>query len=204
MRKLRNILTDQRGASIFFALFAFLVMAMVSCLIVTAALSGVTRVNSDRAAQQAHLQLTSAAQLVENQLEGATTTVVYDINSTTKARELNKVSSAGTFLASELDDAVEYVITHGKTYESKGSVFSLTSDNQDLGTVKVSMTLSDENATAVDFDPQYKAIFTLALEGSDDQLYLEADGNSVKPTSQGSTETWEYDWGSLKINTAGV
>lgn len=70
MKRLAQKLQDRRGASMLMALLLFLVAAMVSAVILAAAVSARSRVASDRAQQQTYLTVSSAAELLRGSIEG--------------------------------------------------------------------------------------------------------------------------------------
>ena len=65
MKKLKN----EQGVTILMALLLVLTAAVVSAVILSAALSAARRVNSDRAAQQNYLAVSSAAELVRDSID---------------------------------------------------------------------------------------------------------------------------------------
>lgn len=70
MKRLAQKLNCRRGASMLMALLLFLIAAMVSAAIITAAVSARSRVASDRAQQQTYLTVSSAAELLRSSIEG--------------------------------------------------------------------------------------------------------------------------------------
>ena len=70
MKRLAQKLNCRRGASMLMALLLFLIAAMVSAVIITAAVSARSRVASDRAQQQTYLTVSSAAALLRDSFEG--------------------------------------------------------------------------------------------------------------------------------------
>lgn len=70
MKRLAQKLNCRRGASMLMALLLFLIAAMVSAVIITAAVSARSRVASDRAQQQTYLTVSSAAELLRDSIEG--------------------------------------------------------------------------------------------------------------------------------------
>ena len=87
MKRLAQKLNCRRGASMLMALLLFLIAAMVSAVIITAAVSARSRVASDRAQQQTYLTVSSAAELLRDSIESGsgdfrtrTVTLYYDEN----------------------------------------------------------------------------------------------------------------------------
>lgn len=70
MKRLAQKLNCRRGASMLMALLLFLIAAMVSAVIITAAVSARSRVASDCAQQQTYLTVSSAAELLRDSIEG--------------------------------------------------------------------------------------------------------------------------------------
>ena len=108
MERIKEKLHSQSGASFLLALLAFLVAAVVSVVIVTAAVTNVKRIYSDREAQQDHLTLLSAAQLVRDEMEETkyiiTTTKT---ETTTTTIEENGTSTSTTDVTIRVDKSAE-------------------------------------------------------------------------------------------------
>ena len=68
--RMRGKLASSRGASMLFALLLLLIAAIVSCVMLSAAVTSLKVVNNDRAHTQAQLSLDSAARLATEQLDG--------------------------------------------------------------------------------------------------------------------------------------
>ena len=90
MERIKEKLHSQSGASFLLALLAFLVAAVVSVVIVTAAVTNVKRIYSDREAQQDHLTLLSAAQLVRDEMEKTRYIITTTTTTTTTTGENGK------------------------------------------------------------------------------------------------------------------
>lgn len=79
MRRLREKLHSQSGASILLALLLFLACCMVAASILAAAASNAGKVRSSRVEQQKHLTLSSAIELVAGEIKEATYTGNYTV-----------------------------------------------------------------------------------------------------------------------------
>lgn len=79
MRRLREKLHSESGASILLALLLFLVCCMVAASILAAVMSNAGKVRSNQAEQQKYLTLSSAIQFVADEIEGAAYTWKYTV-----------------------------------------------------------------------------------------------------------------------------
>ena len=70
INNVKNKINEQRGASLAMALFAMIVVIVVSTLILSSALSNIGRVRRNQQAEQNYLTVSSAAKLVEDCLSG--------------------------------------------------------------------------------------------------------------------------------------
>lgn len=84
MRKIREKLCSESGASILLALLFFLLCAMVGASVLMAAASNAGKSRSNREEQQKYLTLSSALQLVCDELTAAEYTAKYNYNSEKK------------------------------------------------------------------------------------------------------------------------
>ena len=206
MRKIKEKLHSENGASFLLALVAFLVAAMVSVTIVTAAVSSLKRVYSDRAVQQAHLTLTSAAQLVRDEM-GATSVKKVEVvtNSGGGSTTATNVSAEGTF-GPEMKEAVDYVDT-GFPYN--GSNIRLEVQGLEMEPMDITFIMKAEDGESRE---KYKVIFTFTLAGSDETLFLTMDGVAGTPvvdtSSEGTvtttTTTTTITWSQPIINGIGA
>lgn len=69
MLKLKNKLNSETGASLLIALLFFIISAMVSVVIVSAASTAVKRLQNDNTVEQEMLSINSGARLIEEQIE---------------------------------------------------------------------------------------------------------------------------------------
>ena len=204
MRKIKEKLHSENGASFLLALVAFLVAAMVSVTIVAAAVSSLKRVYSDRAVQQAHLTLTSAAQLVRDAME-ATSVKKVEVVTNSGGGSTTTVSAEGTFWL-EMKEAVACV---DKGFPYKGSNIRLEVQGLEMEPVDITFIMKAEDGESSE---KYKVIFTLTLAGSDETLFLTMDGVAGTPvvdtSSEGTvtttTTTTTITWSQPIINGIGA
>ena len=180
MRKIKEKLHSENGASFLLALVAFLVAAMVSVTIVAAAVSSLKRVYSDREVQQAHLTLTSAAQLVRDAME-ATSVKKVEVVTSSGGGSTTTVSAEGTF-GPEMMEAVDYV---DKGFPYNGSNIRLEVQGLEMEPVDITFIMKAEDGESSE---KYKVIFTLTLAGSDETLFLTMDGVAGTPVVDTSSE----------------
>ena len=180
MRKIKEKLHSENGASFLLALVAFLVAAMVSVTIVAAAVSSLKRVYSDREVQQAHLTLTSAAQLVRDEMEKTSVKKV-EVVTSSGGGSTTTVSKEGTF-GPEMKEAVNCV---DKGFPYNGSKFRLEVQGLEMEPVDITFIMKAEDGESSE---KYKVIFTLTLAGSDETLFLTMDGVAGTPVVETSSE----------------
>lgn len=143
--------------------------AMVSVTIVAAAVSSLKRVYSDREERQAHLTLTSAAQLVRDEMvKTSVTKEIVVTNGGGSSGTATNVSTEGIF-KSEMKAAVDSV-DHNLPYS--GSGIKLEVENLEMKPVELSFTMKSEEGE------KYKVIFTFTMSDSKETLFLTMDGDS--------------------------
>lgn len=101
MRKIREKLKSQSGASILIALLFFLVCAMVGASVLMAAASNAGKSRSNREEEQKYLTLSSAMQLVCDELTAAEYTA-----------QFNALEREPVYKVGEIDDYGDPVIDH--------------------------------------------------------------------------------------------
>ena len=171
MMPIKQKLKSENGASFLLALLAFLVAAMVCVTIITAATSSVKRVHSDRESQQMQLAITSAAQLVRDEMLAAqytVTEVAITENGTTTAETTKTMT--GVF-AAELQAAITHIDTYATTAVADGMGLSV----PNLPNVAVSFEMSATEAE------RYKLLFTLQAQDTGEVLYLMMEPNLSDP-----------------------
>ena len=189
MKRIKKKLHSQSGASFLFALLAFLVAAMVSVTIVSAALTTVKRINNDREAQQAQLTLISAAQFVRDEMKETryvitetttttTTTGEGGIEETHTSVSVDKTAE-GTF-KDEMKAAVEYVDMNedlGKSYVAENA-FQITAVGSEF-----EMKMKPVNVSFVmksGIGEKYHLFFTLSIDGTGETLFLKMTSRGIE------------------------
>ena len=195
MERIKKKIHSQSGASFLLALLAFLVAAVVSVVIVTAAVTNVKRIYSDREAQQDHLTLLSAAQLVRDEMEKTryiiTTTTTTTTTTGENGEEITETtttvdkSAEGTF-AAEIKDAVGYVDQCPKPFST---AFIVKVDGlDDMKPVKDSFVMKAEE------EEKYYLVFTLSIDETgeaDETLFLKmtSPGIEYSDTAENGNQT---------------
>ena len=149
--QIKKKLKSTDGVTILFALLGFMVAAMVSITIITAATSMAKRVHSDTAEEQTHLTLTSAAELVEAEMEKTTYTLV---TKSEGGKTIETGTAEGTF-GEEMEKLIGIVNQWyaGEDYTTWDPNM-LTLSCSDFDSVRVS----------VQMDQNYDVIFVLSLD----------------------------------------
>lgn len=202
MQSIKKKLHSQSGVSFLFALLAFMVAAMVSVTIVTAALTSIKRVYNDREDQQQHLTLTSAAQLVRDEMLATTYEKKEIISVSGPAKPTTTVTVSGVF-SSEMKKAIEYVNNFG---QSSGTVGDYTSTSDTAFTVAVT---GVTDPVTVNFtmksegEEKYNVVFTFTLKDSGETLFLKMNRKIVNTSgseSNTTTKTTTIKWENPIIN----
>ena len=109
MRRIRQKLNSQGGASILIALLFFLVAVMVAAVITSAALTAVKRVRDDQDAQQEYLTLQSAAKVLEPILEESWFAITELEGTDSQEEPYSKTEyECGGLLGKQIQKAVQY------------------------------------------------------------------------------------------------
>ena len=144
-------LRDESGVSILIALVAIIIAAVISVVITTASVSTLHSVNTDRQYVQTHLTLTSAAQLVGEEIVGTSVKYVTPVKEDGTLGTPDMTSS-GTF-AAEMSAAVDavrsYVASDSDYLYKSGSTIKLQVNGLDnMEDLTVSFTMdTDCNVT---------------------------------------------------------
>lgn len=216
MKAVREKLNQSRGASLLLALLLFLVAAMVSVTLVSAAYTAVKRVDQNRKSQQANLTLQSAALLLQQQLENARfsveTTYTKSGGSWLAGTPAETVSPAPHALQPELK-AVADRLTAGNL-DGAVTGFSVETDLAQLSAVRVVCTLRDDGEGSTH---SYVAVYSLTLDDREESMVLEfpvtetvtnryfsgstelADGTGA--TVNKRVETRGYAWGRPRMSS---
>ena len=194
------------GASLVMALLLILVGVMVSAVIIAAAVSSVQAQNQSRDEQQLYLEVSSAAELVRDELEGgscdctSTKTQVYkksyysskwgDPTTTTE-----KKYGTGELFGSVIKEALEYAETYsGSTFSE---TYSINAGDYNKVTAEVLLNKKTEND-----GEKYNLTITFASEKDEHKcrMILTVDGVIQSTTPTESTESY-LDWDSYSYYT---
>lgn len=200
-KKISNKLKSKQGASFLIALMVFIVAIVIATTIVSAALTSSLRIHNDQAAEQAHLTLTSAAELVRDEM----LETIYEKTSETVTVEgevLPRITytGTGTFVA-EMERAVT-MVENGMDYVSDihGGNFRMTiqepsgseAEETIVEPVEVSFVMKSGE------EELYKLIFTFTLGEHRETLFLSM---TPSPETEGNTE--RITWSGPYINGLG-
>ncbi len=111
MKKIREKLCSESGASILLALLFFLLCAMVGASVLMAAASNAGKSRSNREEQQKYLTLSSALQLVCDELTAAEYTAKYDFIKIEHTKKVIVTDEAGNKTEMEEYDYTEHKYT---------------------------------------------------------------------------------------------
>ena len=207
MNRIRQKLTSQSGASITYALLLFLVCAVVSSVVLAAGTAASGRMSKSVENDQRYYAVTSAAELLKNQLDGKTwiRKVVTAGESSTTTLE-GGVSETGLLNAISLD-ALDAKKTESAPTDAKD--FSITPVGYDDFTVDV------EASTVFDSEISEDPVLKLTLKNHTEKekdtfnLWLiftsdVEDSRVSKETSGGTTKSITVDrvnWNFYSIST---
>lgn len=189
--RIKAKLTSKQGVSLLFALIAFLVASMVAATIVTAAITSLKRVNNDRETLQRNLTLSSAAELVRDEM--LNTSLVYEETTNEETGAVTGTYTGYGAFAEEMKAAVISVKNNIKysSGSSGGTSFSISVAGL-MEPVNVSYIMQTED------EDLYKVLFTFTIAGAEERLYLSLQG---KETAANGVIT--YTWDTPYINGLG-
>lgn len=196
-------LHSQNGASFLFAMIIFLVASMVSVTIVTAAVSSVKRVHDDQKTQQTFLTLTSAAQLVRDEMENTKyiTKIVSKNDETGNVQEISRTSTIEGTFGEEVKKAIESINPASPFYESQQKAIVVEVEGLDMQPVNVSFVMKPDG------DIKYQVVFSLSMGNSDEMLFLTMSSyeQEVDKGIDGSGRTIEttVGWENSRISSLG-
>lgn len=178
MNCIKKKICDTNGATMIMAMMLILVATMVSCVVLTAASTSAKHLQNDRLNQQAYLTVSSAAQLVREELCRETYSIVEKETESVNgsSEKITTVTQADGSFASVINPAMENVLK-GQPYSVS---FTVNADNLQQVTARFSM----------DTDKNIKVVFSMdETAGYEMELELAAvsDVNTVK-TSVGTGE----------------
>ena len=197
LKKIQN----NSGASLVMALLLILVGVMVSAVIIAAAVSSVQAQNQSRDEQQLYLEVSSAAELVRDELESGscdytnTTTQVYTRTKTYYSWGDPATTTTEKYGNGAFASVIKAGLEHVKTYS--GDTFSKTYsiDAGDYNKVTAEVLLNKKTESGVE---KYNLSITFAGEKDDHKckMILTADGiiTTSNPTSSETTETSGSGW----------
>lgn len=210
MRRMRQILEDQRGVSILYGLLFLLVAFMVSAVILSASLTAVERVHNDEVRQQDSLTLSSAGNFVRGCLE-KDTKCTFDLTTDiatgeTAVSNVNVTGPLQGVLTRAMNEATGATAITGPR-DSSGS-FDIEVDARvdalDDATVVVDYVLRKDQG-GDDSDP-YRIEAELSLQGGNQRMFLIARCGSPKSRDKSATDGVKVteetvEWGDVTLST---
>ena len=202
MDKLKN----QQGATLLMALLLLLVTSMVSVVILSSATSAARHLETDRAAQQSYLTVSSAAELLRDDILSASYQQVTTRTTFTYNGYVSETKGDPVFTAGVMADWLQA----GMAAVDSGRVFT------DEITLSLPATVAMENVRAVfTMGEDYDVTVALSLSGGGDSdclLTLELSGDYKTETSLVSSNTYsrteklttELRWRSPQIRKGGA
>ena len=218
MCRFHDLIHNERGVSMVYALMFLLIAFSVSAIMLGASLTALERVNGDSSREQDRLIVSSAAKLMREDLGKTSCEVV-----TREGEDLYevRVSAIGSSLISKSVENTMKDLTSevGGRSESAGGQFEIkvdpdrptgVSDSIDTAVVDVEYTISrkqgdslgpDDSMSAYDIDA------TLSLKGSDQQMFLKAPSTSNDSDTSVeagiTTRTYKVTWSEsgVKLST---
>ena len=191
------------GASLVMALLLILVGVMVSAVIIAAAVSSVQAQNQSRDEQQLYLEVSSAAELVRDELESdecdcsSEVTNVYTKRNSSKnwgdpSTTTKKKYGTGALFSSVIEEALEYAETYTGSTFSK--TYSIDAGDYNKVTAEVLLNKKTEND-----GEKYNLTITFASEKDEHKcrMILTADGIVTTNTTDTTDDYWS--WG-IKYN----
>ncbi len=207
-----NKLKNKQGVTILMALLFLLLAIVISCIVITAAITAVKTVDGDRAQQQAYLNVSSAVELLKKEIVGTeiktVTRETFDSYDTSKEWEADDptVVKAADSVKGILEEIAPYMNPQNATTPSAGmreenaveffiesTVGSVTSQ------VKVTMVVSyvEEEGTfqliakLSNMDEKYSCEMLLTMRANSSvSTGQTADGNNQKVVITTTTYTW--------------
>ena len=202
----RNILTDERGASVLYALLFLLVAIMVSVTVINAAVTTAHRVSDDKAWKQERLTLDSAGDVMVGMLRNTTFTV--RTTSPGGAFEEAEVLEKDGPLADILEPAVIATAQHHMGVIDDPDSFEIEADGFDKVTVSYEMDSEEVDIITGETHPQdrYRITAILQTEDGEQRLFVEAYQSNAAPveTTQDEGETTiteTIQWSDIKTGT---
>ena len=202
MGALTQKLKSTQGASMLMALLLMMVAIVTSAVIIAAAVSAMQSLNDSRDEQQVYLEVSSAAELVRDQLESGKCDYKSELtNIYTKSRRSGSYSLSQTTGPTETmgDGLFSNTIKEALAYEKElpGSTFHVTSYSISAGDydkVNVEVFLNQASVETGSSADATQYNLTVVFSGGGDahkcKIYLTAEG--VTTSTSTSTETTEW------------
>lgn len=214
MQNLKHKVQSQSGASMLMALFLLLVVTVVSVVILVTATSAAHQVRDNRAAQQAYLTVSSAADLLvqafaKQSYTYTLTTYTCRDNPNITRPEVKKESKPESVLQDTLLAASRAVCQHDDTPRervfSRNAKLSLTNAEEKMQPVQAEFQLSCQSsgseshyemlvrlelADTADTEPEPGYRMELRIPISKTQTVVNS-GNITEYTAEGASITWE-------------
>lgn len=162
MKNLTERLRSQRGATMLMALLLFLVAAMVSAVIISAALTGTKRVTDDYTYEQSYQTVSSAASFFSDTLVGSRAcreVVTHKDDAGTRIPDSPVWSMEGSIGSS--DALAQELLSGLKKAETFGGAFP---EGEDSAFYEATFTVSAENFADVDVKLSIDREYNITLE----------------------------------------
>lgn len=202
----RDILMDERGVSILYALLFMLVAIMVSVTVIGAAVTTAHRVSDDKAWKQERLTLDSAGDVMVGMLRNTAFTV-RTTSSGGVSDEAEVLEKDGP-LADILEPAVIATAQHHMGVLDDPDSFEIEVDGFDKVTVSYEMESEEVDIITGETHPQdrYRITATLQTEDGEQCLFVEAYQSNAAPLEtiqdgDDTTVTETIQWSDIKTGT---
>jgi len=215
----REKLSGEDGVSILYGVLFMLVAVMVASLMLSAAVTAASRVDSEQERNQDSLALRSAGELVRECIEGSSFTVYYGSNSQTGESEVQWATKVNGGSSKNLEDELQGAIQKASGASSwphtpekaTGSfqvkVNSSSPSNPNLpealteGDVEVSYTVEVEKIVESDIvHDRYHINATVTLKDRGQRLFLTAY-NDLDPNNLWATQTLNWPASNITLST---
>ena len=199
MQTIRKKLHSNSGASMIMALLLMLVGVVTSAVIIAASLSAALHIKEDRAQQQAYLTVSSAAELIRDQLEAGksdytktetTTTTTYTAyyqDNTTSETPVITMGDENVIFSSIIKSAIEYLDNY-EIYE-KTYTINAHSENTDYDEVSAKV-LMDKTTNNGEKEYRLTIEFIGGEEPNQCRMTLTMKGDFESTSSSSETYGW--------------
>ncbi len=174
MRKLK----DERGATLLMALLLLLVASTVSVVILTSATTAAQHLESDRASQQAYLTVSSAAELIRDDILNSSFVqeTVQTVYSSGTVTETTNGKTLPTGFMAEWLKAGKKAVEQGRNTPYKDTITLSTGMTSDMANVIAEFTMTEDYDITI--------VLHLADGGSDCRLVLTLTGLTATENSE--------------------